>query len=377
MIIDPYLWILIIFVLTCVAIVLLFLLAIIILRYLSYANEERFQQLDREWENFFLKYIAGELTLEKTIPHFSGSVKYRWLRRFFQPYLETLNGDDFERTKDLCRETGMINHYQRMVIYGTTADKAAAARILGSLRCRMSISERLILLESRNPILVQAAAQGLAVSGELETFSRVAKALLNNTYFTYEGSTEILAAYGREICKPITERLEEILEKPALLESSQGENKPKKAHQKNKIPVGVYVSTMIDLLGHYRYSEALPVLNKLLEIADEEITVHILKAFVRTGEVPQNFDVAPFLNHRYWVVRNFAVQICRISRDPKAILMLEKLLADRHWWVRYHSALSLLSFGKDGYEILKRRSANTPGIAADISNYIIEGGEKA
>lgn len=377
MVIDPYLWILIIFVMACVAIVLLFLLLIVILRYFSYANEKRFQQLDRKWENLFLKYIAGELTLEETIPYFSGGVKYSWLRRFFQPYLETLDGDDFERTKELCRETGMINHYQRLLIYGTTADKATAARILGSLRCRMSISERLILLDSRNPVIVQAAAQGLAVSGELETFSRVAKALLNNTYFTYEGSTEILAAYGRGICKPITEMLEEILKKPVLLESSQGENKPKKAHLENKIPVGVYVSTMVDLLGHYRYSEALPVLNKLLKIADEEITVHILKAFVRTGEVPQNFEATPFLNHRYWVVRNFAVQTCRISRNPKAIPLLEKLLADRHWWVRYHSALALLSFGKAGYEILKRRAANTPGSAADISLYIIERGEKA
>ncbi len=376
MVIDPYLWILIIFVLACTAVVLLFLLAIVILRYLSYTNEERFRHLDTEWENIFLKFIAGGLTMEETIPHFSGGVKYSWLRRFFQPYLETLNGEDFERTKDLCRETGMINHYQRMVIYGNAPDKAIAARILGSLRCRMSISERIILLESRNPIIVQAAAQGLAVSGELETFSRVAKALLNNTFFTYEGSTEILAAYGREICKPITEMLEEVLQKPALLENSQGEKKPKKTHQRNKIPVGVYVSTMVDLLGHYRYSEALPLLNDLLEIADEEITVHILKAFVRIGEVPKNFGVTPFLNHRYWVVRNFAAQTCRISKDPEVIPMLEKLLEDRNWWVRYHSALSLLSFGREGYEVLERRTAASSGTVSDIGSYILERGVK-
>lgn len=377
MVIDPYLWVLIIFVLACAAVILLFLLAIVILRYLSYANEKRFQQLDREWEEYFLKYSAGELTLEETIAHFRGDVKYSWMRRFFQPYLETLDGDDFERTKDLCRETGMINHYQKMIVYGTTPGKATAARILGSLRCRQSISERLILLESRNPIVVQAAAQGLAVSGELETFSRVAKALLNNTYFTYEGSSEILAAYGREICKPIIEMLKEIIDKPALLESYPGGAKPKKAHQMNKIPVGVYASIMVDLLGHYRYSEALPVLNKLLEIADEELTVHILKAFVRIGEVPENFDVVPYLSHRYWVVRNFAVQTCRISKNREAIPVLEKLLEDMHWWVRYHSALSLLSFGRDGYEILKHRTACSTGTVSDIGSYVLERGEKA
>lgn len=370
--IDPYLWNLIIFVIACFALIILFLLIITLSRLRSSHQERQFRKQDKKWENHFLPYLAGDQTLEETIPHFKKKAGYHWLQRFFQPYLENLDGADFERTKALCRETGMIHYYQQRLKRGTLSSKATAARILGSIRCKLSIPDRLKLLQSKNPVVIQAVAQGLAVSGELETFRPVTKTLLNNTYFTYEGSTEILAAYGREICATIVTILEEIYEKSAQVEDGPGRQKPQETLHVDHIPLNIYVSTMIDLLGHYRYREALPLLNRFLEIADEEITVHILKTFVRTGEVPENYRAVPLLNHSYWVVRSFAAQTCRIKKDPGIAPELEKLLGDSYWWVRYHSALALLDLGKVGYNMLKRRAAEPSGQAADISRYIIE-----
>lgn len=370
--IDPYLRILILFVIACSAIIISFLLIIVLMRLFSSLNDKKYRELDGKWEKRFLRYICGDFSLDDTAPDFRGPVKFDWLRRFFQSYLENLDGKDFERTKDLCREAGMIHYYQKRLKLSTTAGKATAARILGSLRCQQSIPERLHLLQSKNPIVAQAAAQGLAVSGELDTFTSVAKALLNNTYFTYEGTTEILAAYGSDICDPILEMLREILKKPALLEHKPGKRKPKKTHSKNKIPIGVYVSTMIDLLGHYRCREALPVLNSLIDLADEEVTVHILKTYIRIGQLPSGYSPAPFLKHHYWVVRSFAAQTCQLSKDPGMIPELERLLDDRHWWVRYHAALALFKMGKAGPAILKRRASETRGNAADISRYVLE-----
>ncbi len=371
MIIDPYLYILIIIIIVIGGLTILFLLTIVLLRLFHSLRERRYRQITEVWENVFLEYLQGEFTIEETAAEFKKTGSYPWMWRFLAPYIKLLDGNDFDQAKLLCRQAGLIDFYKKRMHHWSATQKALAARTLGSLRCRESTSDLLRMLDSGNPILILAAAQGLASSGDTSAFAPTARTLLNHTFFTFEGTAEILSQFGVGSCKAITGALEakvgsgtteNPVEKP-LLEQLQG---------KDTIEPYVYYSLYTDLLGNFRYREALPALDKLARLADQETLVHILKAFLKIGEIPPGFDIKPYLEHEYWVVRSFAAQVWKFSRDQQALPLLENLLNDPYWWVRYHAAQALAEEGQSGKTLLKRKTAASAGAAADISRYVLE-----
>ncbi len=370
---DPYLRILNILICSTAALIIAMLLLIIIMRVFSYLSEQRYQRDALQWEAAYLGYLQGENDLETTLAVFGHKYNYNWLRRFFSSYLEALAGDDFQKTKQLCREIGMISYYRTQLTLGRETEKAAAAGILGSLHCRESIPERLALLKSKNFSAVLAAAQSLVKSGEAGTFTPAARALLKNTYFTYEGTTEVLIGYGRSICGPIMQLLKSYsLKKPEAKDVSFQPVLPAAADAERE-DIVAFISIMIDLLGFHRYFEALPILAKVLESRDEEITVHVLKAFLRIGDVPGGFDLKPYLTHKYWVIRNFSAQVWKLTGDESALPLLKDMLSDRQWWVRFHAAEALRNSGNTGFEILKQLAAAAgEDRASAISRYILD-----
>lgn len=374
---DPYLMILIYFIYAAGAVIFIFLAVIIFLRLKSAREETKYRLCEKEWEAIYIDYIIGKTELESAKEQFLQKKRYKFYRRFFAPYLEMLDGKDFEATKALCKEISLIGHYRQKLLKRKLYDKAIAAKLLGTFRCYQSVTERIRMLKSKNQLLVLAAAQGLAVSGDSRTFRPVLKALLGNTNYTYEGITEILSRYGSDICQPITELLDQYSrgEIPAGLKPQ----KTRKTGVRSLLPKSdaasidrtVLIIILIDLLGHYRYKDALPVLNRLFSRADTETTVHILKAFLRIGSLPDNYDPIPYLKHEDWVVRNFAIQTAELSQDEKVIPLLNQLLDDEQWWVRYHAARVILSFGDAGYRLLTQRADGSQSKAATIAAYIL------
>lgn len=369
--IDPYLRILIYIIIFLAAIIILLLLVIIANRYLVMINQAKFRAKKQEWEGLYLNYLQGELDLDKIAGLMKDDKRYYWLWKFFAPYLEMLDGSDFDKTKALCREISLIGHYKQKLEHGRLSEKATAARVLGALRCKESITGMISLLGSKHQLLVQSASLGLAKSGESKTFFPAARALLDNTYFTYEGVTEILAAYGINVAPLMVRFLEG---ETGLLPGEAKDKslkKKKKAFDLKTVDPSAYNSVMIDLLGFFKYHEALPALHNLLDEADPETTVHILKAFYSIGEVPDNFDLKPYLEHRYWVVRNFSAMIWRLTGDRQAISILEKLLQDQNWWVRFNAAEALYEAGESGLEILRSKMEGPEGNADAISSYVL------
>lgn len=368
---DPYLLWIIYFIIVLCSLITIILAAIVIMRMKAAVDEREYNKWEEEWETLFLKYLLGDCTLEDISGHFRKDRYYRWHKRFFTPYLETLDGADFEATKAVCREIGLIVFCQKQLGRGSVYNKAIAARFLGLLRCRESIPERLRLLKSKNTLLVLAAAQGLAASGEPGNLRPVMKALLSDTFFTYEGTTEVLSRFGSDICRPITRMLDAYSKGIARGTAKFLEKGPEDNAQPDSINRSVFIVILIDLLGHYQYREALPVLNRLLKKADTEIIIHIMKAFLRIGETPEGFDPKPYLKHDQWVIRNFASQVTELSKDRTAAEILDQLLEDEQWWVRYHAARALLALGEAGLSLLKSRSLGPETAASGISSYIL------
>ncbi len=369
--IDPYLKILLYITFVLAVIIILLLLVIITNRYLVSANQAKFKMKKQKWEKLYFNYLQGDLNLNEIAGSMKDEKHYYWLWKFFAPYLDMLDGSDFDKTKALCREISLIGHYRQKLQHGKLSEKATAARVLGALRCTESIPEMLNLLESKHQLLVQAAALGLAKSGDRRTFFPAARALLDNTYFTYEGATEILAAYGNYAVPLMVRFLEgetELL--PGVVTGDNLKGREIVFNSKGVDP-STYKSVMIDLLGFFKYREALPSLYSLTKKADPETMVHILKAFLSIGEVPDNFDLKPYLEHRYWVVRNFSARAWKLTDDRQAIPLLEKLLEDQNWWVRFNAAEALSEAGESGLEILRIKAEGPEESAASISSYVL------
>jgi len=375
---DPYYVTLIYICLALLLVVLSMLLAIIYMRLATNRKESEYLAKAALWEEYYLPYVQNEATLKETAALFRGEENYDWLWRFFAPYLNFIKGEDFEETRELCREIGLTAYYQADLQLGSAGTRAKAASVLGTLHCRRSVEPMLTMLKSDDRLLVQAAAQGLAKSDQPETFTAVAKTLLNNTYFTYEGITEILVSYGPEICDFIVEQLSE--EVSRLCEDR---GKAEAALSvKNKGPADIhpsaYPAIMVSLLGHFRHREALPVLGELLPLADEETRVQILKTFLRIGEVPEEFNLTQCLNHPHWVMRNFGAKLFNLTKKEQSIEPLLGLLKDKHWWVRFSAAEALLRAGDDGRAALKKAAAGPDDDpAAGISRYILKKGDVA
>lgn len=372
---DPYLQALINIIVIIGIIIIVLLTALILIRLLTSLNKKNYILKAVEWEEIYLSYLQGELDLNKAAELIKTEKRYHWLWHFFAPYLEVLDGSDFDKTKALCREIGLIDYYKKKLRRGGKKNKAIAARVLGVLRCRESTQGMLNLLQSKDQNLVQAAAYGLAKAGETDTFYPVLQALLSNTFFTYEGTTEILAAFGENICPVAAQFLQEETEQQPAGNQDQNIRSPKKVHAKNMVDPSVYRSVMIDLLGYFKYREALPVLQKILENTDEETTVHILKAFLSMGQTPANFNIEPYLEHHYWVVRNFSARVWQLTGDRQALPILERMLSDRNWWVRFHAAEALRSAGRTGLVILKQKTQGPDPNAAAISSYALSRSE--
>ncbi len=372
---DPYLYNLLVITFILAGVILVITGAIILIRLFSARNHYLYRRKAKEWEDIFLDYLHGGLSLEEASRRMTGEKRYYWLWHFFAPYLEVLKGKDFEKTKTLCRKLGMIDYYSEKLHRGFPAGRALAARVLGSLQCRDSVPEMLNQLQSKNPLVVQAAAQGLSRSGEINSFFPVTKALLGNTFFTYEGVSEIISGYGEQVCPLLKEGIQAEAKKLPDPFQLPGGRVPKRKPRQGEVDAFVMVSIMTDLLGYLRCPGSMTLLEGLLKRADDEITVHVLKAFLRFGETPPGFDLKPYLQHRYWVVRNFSAKVWKLTGDRQALSLLEGLLGDSSWWVRFHAAEALRSAGRPGLDILEKQAAGTDQLAAAISNYALSRSE--
>ncbi len=374
---DPYLKYIIVFIVITGALILAILLTIVLIRLSAFLNENKFRVKAEEWENAFLNYLEGDYNLEESVRIFGREKNYNWIWIFFYPYLNLLSGSDLNKTLALCHAIGLVAYNKSKLRLGSVNEKASAARALGSLRSREAIPEMFNFLQSKNPLLVQATAHGLARPEYLDTFDPVARALISNTNFTFEGISEILSGYGKEVCAVIVEMLKDKTAQRPQHDLAFNSRVKKNFHLTDQVdPYSFvnyyYVLIMIDLLGYFRYERAVQLLNNMLDTADAETTVHILKSFKRMGTVPPNFDIKLFLDHQYWVVRSFAAQLCSLAADVSYNPKLESLLSDPHWWVRYHAAEALRSTGREGLDVLSRKADQSTGVSAAISRYILE-----
>lgn len=382
---EPDLVYLILICLVLVGLILFFLASIVVILIVDAYREKKYNELQLTWEKLLLDYLEGEITAGEiaSFESFKNNAYLMW--RFLFPYLESLKGEDYEKIVELSRFTGMQSYYLRKLRRGSVFNRALAARILGKLQCREALLHILPLLQSRHPAVVITAAHSIADLGQTDYMIKVTLALLRNTSITFEGITEILVKYGEKNIHKVISYLEAEMSGDSAADALTSEEKTENEKM-------IIMTLMVDILGYHRSVEAMDTLQKLLmprevnedniirnnlvrdsssNAADDEIIIHIFKAFLRIDAVPPDLDLSIYFNYPNWVVRSLVARVSIIAADEKYISLSEILLDDSYWWVRYRAAESLWNMGKNGRSVLMQKAKGGESSSATVSRYIL------
>ena len=317
---------------------------------------KKMEQKKQTWEPQLFAYLSDEQSVEKTAGEFGND--YKLLNDFLMPYLRNLKGEDYQKLVELARETGIITYYLEQLEKGSRKKKIRAANFLGKVRERQALPLLKEIINQDDSDLMIAAAWSIAEIGDGDYFSPVLRTVTNQTYMTYEGITELLTKFDREVCAEIEELLSDWLEAKKDLE---------KIFQTSK---DIIISLLIDLLGHFNYVEGIYLLENILQQeTNTEIIIHIFKALSKIGYPIEN-DLKPYLQHQNWVVRSQAVRYAGMIEEDKYLSDYKILLKkDTNWWVKYYAGETILKIG--GTEILET-IAESQETGARMSRYILD-----
>ncbi len=317
---------------------------------------KKLQQKKGKWENKLFEYLGDEKSIDE-ISDMLGD-DYKILKDFLTPYLKNLRGEDYEKLVELAQETGVTPYYLRRLEKGGTKEKIRAANFLGKVKERKALPALEKILHQDDSDEMIAAAWSIAEIGDKQYFSPVLKEIINNTHMTYEGITELLTQFDREICGEIEDLLTGWLEDKKDLEEIFQSSKD------------IIISLLIDLLGHFNYFEGIYLLEDTLrKESNTEVIIHIFKALVKIGYPIEN-DLKPYLHHENWVIRSQAVRYAGIIGEEKYLSDYKKLLKeDSNWWVKFYAGETIFkTAGKDILESLAQSQED----GSRMSSYILD-----
>lgn len=310
----------------------------------------------QSWEPELFAYLSGENSTEELAKKFAND--YKILKDFLMPYLKNLKGEDYQQLVELAGETGITDYYLDRLAEGSRKEKIRAANFLGKVKAKQALPLLKEIINQDDSDLMIAAAWSIAEIGDASYFSPVLNKVINQTYMTYEGITELLTKFDRTICKEIEQLLSGWL---------TGEQDLEKNFQAAK---DIIISLLIDLLGHFRYVEGVYLLEKILrQETSTEIIIHIFKALTKIG-YPIETDLYPYLNHENWVIRSQAVRYAGVIEAEDYLADYKNLLQqDKNWWVKYYAGRTILQI--EGEDYLQALAASRED-GSRMSSYLLE-----
>lgn len=352
------------------AVILFFLLLITVNRTFGYLRSKNYERSEVKWDRYFFPYLEGELQL-LTFPRIHKKEMLNW-ERYLYDYLKNIRGEERERIVKLARHTGLIRRFIHFLKKGNRWEKARAAKFLGSAGETAAARYLRQNLHSKDRVVFLAAARALAALGAEEYFHEIINVLLTRSNFTYEAISEVLVEFGEESCPLIAETLQKnvLVTAYRIKPFSDGDGMDKSAAAKiyndglldlrltRESPRDLddpnVLCLYIDILASFNYLPAEPVLRGLLKLSDiEEVLIHCLKALEHIGAPETAADVAPLLSHPNWVIRSQAAKAVGTVNAEAYLEMLQELMSDKSWWVRFRAGEALLKSGEKGIALLK------------------------
>jgi HEAT repeat protein len=123
----------------------------------------------------------------------------------------------------------------------------------------------------------------------------------------------------------------------------------------------------IDALGHSGDLETVPALLHYYDHPSQLIRLATMQAFSLLRDPRALAAVLLAMTDFDWEVRAQAATAAGQIGSGEALPLLERLLEDEHWWVRYHAAEAMHSIGEAGIAVLTEVAARPSPVAAEMA----------
>ncbi|MBI5108905.1 MAG: HEAT repeat domain-containing protein [Rhodocyclales bacterium] len=292
------------------AITLLLLAAILILRLFADHREAREATIRDEWQPVFLHAIDG---LAYAMPRIHGRDRELILLVWLQ-FTEMLRGAARERLREMARELQLPGTALRLLHRGDMRGRLLATVGLGRMQASEAWDALARLMTDENPVSSLLAARSLLQIDAPRAAAPLMAAIARRDDWSRAGVATMLgdardAALG-----------------PALLATLAASNDAE-------------ATRLLPLLDVVPGADRWPLLAPRLATEAPDTLVAALKAVADPRALA---DVRRLAGHAAWPVRaQAATTLARVGKEDD-LALLQTLLADREWWVRYRAAAAML-----------------------------------
>ncbi|UQZ85195.1 HEAT repeat protein [Paenibacillus konkukensis] len=249
------------------------------------------------------------------------------IQRKLIEWIETLDGAPRDKLSDLCSQMGLVRLERERLGSSRHSERIDAAYHLGIMRAGDCAEELIAMLEGEGrestAFVVGRAAAKCAT--EPQQLRRIAEQIVKTHPHSHRLIADIVASSSMDPAPMYSE----------LLTSRED---------------ALVVTALVGLSG-CKSQGPLAVLDKLSSAADKEVRIKAVKLLLQSPAFPAQ-RIRAFLRHPDWEIRAAAAKAAGEQRLLICLDDLQHALSDDSWWVRRHSAHSLVRLGMAGFHAL-------------------------
>jgi len=328
----------------------LIFLSILRLRYIAKEDTRQRKKSFMKMESLILSLFDDQILAYQWAVRIS-SRQLGYLQEFLLPYLESFEGESFEKLVAVAHSSGLVKHLLQEGRSSEAWKQAQAVYFLGLIREPQVLPLLERGLSSGNMFWFYPSVIALA-RDDLQNLPRVLEALRNRSDWTEHLGISIFAEMGEDVC-------------PVLLATfSKGELSPK------------IERLILAVLAHFGYLKAESAFKEvILHSTERELKIRALRAW---SQLKLGFfeGIALAMKDADWEIRVAAVTALGSSGAVDQAHFAQGLLRDSDWWVRLRAAQTMLKLciREELYTILDNPREDR--YAQDMLRYVLtkEGG---
>ena len=323
---------------------LLTILLLVVIAFLRYSIDRRRRAdklLTERWQQVFIHAIEG---VPLDAPRITGRDRETILMVWIH-FTESIRGDARLRLRQLAVDIKLDRTAQKLLGRRNMRSRLLAVVGLGRLKPDDAWDGLAAVVRDPNPMLSLLAARSLL---QLDA-ARAVPLLLGQLIGRDDWPLGKVADTLREVAPEVLA--------PSLLDALRG-------------VTPLDAPRLLKLLEVVQLGDIWPVLAPLLE-ADQ--APEVLAAALKACTDPRAIDAVRSLAlHGQWIVRSQAAATLGQLGGPEDAALLQAMLSDAEWWVRYHAGKALMSLPfMDRPKLEQMRAGLTDRFAADILSQVL------
>ncbi len=320
---------------------ILLLLVIAILRISIDRRQRKEQALNEYWQQVFIHAIEGvPLKPARITGRDRETILMVWIH-----FTESIRGDARLRLRQLALDIKLDRTARKLLARGNVRAKLLGIVGLGRLSGHAAWDDLAKLVADPNPMLSLLATRSLVQLDAQRAVPLMLFELVRRDDWPLGKVADTLREVPADILGPL------------LLETLRS-------------VTAANAARLLKLIDIAQIGDTWPALGPLLEATQP---AEVLAAALKACSDPRGLaSVRALTEHEQWVVRAQAVATLGQLGSTEDVLLIEKLLSDPEWWVRYHAGKALIGLPFMSRGKLEAMQAKlTDKFAADILSQLL------